>query len=249
MSRNPDAKLRDAQHRELPAIEAQGLGDILPYVVPMFAYVALSGLESYLPQANGLPIPVWYAVAYTIKLAAVVILACWYRSTWADLRPFPTAGGVLLAAAVGLLVTLVWVGLEGLYPPLPRQLSGGRVGFDPRALMPVQRWSFVGIRMLGLVVAVPLIEELFWRSFLIRWLIDPDFKRVPIGRLTPMAAVVTSVLFALIHPEWLPALLTGLAWAGLLGQTKSLSACVISHAVANLFLGVYVIVSGDWKYW
>jgi CAAX prenyl protease-like protein len=198
---------------------------------------------------NGQPSPVWYAVTYTIKLAVVIFLACWYRASWADLRPFPTRGGIILAAAVGLLVTAVWVGLDGLYPQLPRQLSGTRVGFDPHALVPFSRWSFIGIRMLGLVVVVPLIEELFWRSFLIRWLIDQDFKRVAIGRVTPVAAAATSALFALIHPEWLPALLTGLAWAGLLGQTKSLSACVISHAVANFFLGVYVVVSGDWKYW
>ncbi len=67
--------------------------------------------------------------------------------------------------------------------------------------------------------------------------------------MTPLAAGVTSVLFALAHPEWLPALLTGLLWAWLLWQTRSLSTCLISHAVANLALGIYVITTGDWKYW
>ena len=90
------------------------------------------------------------------------------------------------------------------------------------ALEPGPRWAFIVVRMLGLVVLVPLIEELFWRSFLIRWLIDPDFQKVPIGRVTPMAAAVTSVVFALVHPEWLPALLTGALWAWLLWQTRSL---------------------------
>ena len=64
-----------------------------------------------------------------------------------------------------------------------------------------------------------------------------------------MAAAVTSVMFALVHPEWLPALLTGALWAWLLWQTRSLAACVVSHATANLALGVYVIATGDWKYW
>ena len=104
------------------------------------------------------------------------------------------------------------------------------------------------VRMLGLVVLVPLIEELFWRSFLMRWLIDPDFRKVAIGRVTPLAGIATSVMFALVHPEWLPALITGLLWAWLLWWTRSLTACVVSHAVAN-FAGVYVIVSGEWKYW
>ncbi len=109
--------------------------------------------------------------------------------------------------------------------------------------------AFVAVRLLGLVVLVPLIEELFWRSFLMRWVIDQDFARVPIGRVTPLAAGVTSVAFGLAHPEWLPGLITGLAWAWLVWRTKSLSACVVSHAVANLALGLYVIATGDWKYW
>ena len=98
-------------------------------------------------------------------------------------------------------------------------------------------------------MVVPVIEELFWRSFLIRWIIDNDFLRVPIGKVTPLAAAVTSVLFALAHPEWLPALLTGALWAWLSGGRKSLSACAISHATANLALGVYVITTHDWKFW
>src|SRR5262249_61453435 len=99
-----------------------------------------------------------------------------------------------------------------------------------------------------LVAVVPVVGELFWRSFLVRWLVDPDFQRVPIGKVTPLAVGITSVAFAVAHPEWLPALLTGLAWAGLLAWTRSLSACVISHAVANLALGVYVVTTGDWKF-
>jgi CAAX prenyl protease-like protein len=105
--------------------------------------------------------------------------------------------------------------------------------------------------MLGLVLIVPLFEELFWRSFVVRWIIEPDqFREVPIGRITPVAAAITAALFAVEHPaEWLPALLTGGLWAGLLWQTKSVSACFVSHAVANLGLGVYVLTTGAWKFW
>jgi CAAX prenyl protease-like protein len=100
-----------------------------------------------------------------------------------------------------------------------------------------------------LVVLVPLIEELFWRSFLMRWIIDQEFTRVPVGKVTPLAAGVTAVLFASAHPEWLPALLTGLAWAWLLAWSKSLSACVVSHMTTNLALGIYVLSTGAWRFW
>ena len=223
--------------------------DILPYVVPMFVYVALSSLEGYLPKVDKQPSPTWYPLAYAAKFVIVGLLAWWYRSTWKDFRPFPGAGSLVLAALTGLVVTGLWVGLDGFYPALPF-LSSQRVGFDPTRLAPGPRWGFLLVRMLGLVALVPLIEELFWRSFLIRWLIDPDdFQRVPIGRVTSFAAGGTAVLFALAHPEWLPGLITGLLWAWLLWQTKSLSACLISHAVSNLALGIYVMATGDWKYW
>jgi CAAX prenyl protease-like protein len=221
--------------------------DVFPYLVPIFAYVALSALENYLPRAGGAPSPVWYPIAYTAKLVVVSFLAWWYRSTWRDLRPAPSYRTLGLAVITGLLVCAIWIGLDGRYPMF--RFLGTRVGFGADALEPVARWAFIAFRMLGLVLLVPLIEELFWRSFLMRWLIDPDFFKVPVGQVTPMAAVTTSALFALAHPEWLPALLTGLIWAWLLWRTRSLAACAFSHATANLALGIYVIVTGDWKFW
>jgi CAAX prenyl protease-like protein len=217
-------------------------GEILPYAAPMFAFLVLTSLEGSLPGG-----PASYPVAYAIKVAIVAAVAWFYRSAWSDLRPVPSPGKLALAVLVGLVVFALWVGLEGLYPAL--NFLGKRSAFDPWVFAPGWKWAFIGVRFLGLVLLVPIIEELFWRSFLIRWLIDSDFKKVPIGRVTPLAAGVTSVVFALSHPEWLPALLTGLLWAWLLWQTKSLSACVASHAVANLALGVYVVATGDWKYW
>jgi CAAX prenyl protease-like protein len=230
-----------------PSLAAESM-DILPYVVPMFAYVALGGLESYLPQVDKQPSPFWYPIAYAMRVVIVGWLAWRFRETWKDLKPMPGIGCLVLAVLTGGLVIILWVGLDGHYPPLPF-LNQPRSAFDPGRLSTASRWGFIVVRMLGLVVLVPLIEELFWRSFLIRWLIDQNFRRVPIGHVTPMTGFVTAALFALAHPEWLPAFLTGLLWAWLLWQTKSLSACVVSHAFANLALGTYVIATGDWKYW
>jgi CAAX prenyl protease-like protein len=145
------------------------------------------------------------------------------------------------------VVAVLWVGLDGHYPTLP--FLGTRAAFDPHVLSPLGCWAFIAVRLMGMAVLVPLIEELFWRSFVMRWVSNADFDHVPVGHVTLAAAIVTSVCFGLEHPEWLPGVLTGLIWAGLLWRTKSVSACVISHAVANLSLGLYVIATGNWKFW
>ncbi|AMV37211.1 CAAX prenyl protease-related protein [Planctomyces sp. SH-PL62] len=216
--------------------------DFLPYIAPMFAYVALSSLEGYLPS------PGWYPAAYAAKAAVVAAIMWYFRSTWSDLRPAPRILDVVLATAVGLVVFALWIGLDGRYPDLPF-MGGARQAFDPEVLSPAGRMAFVAVRLAGLVLLVPVFEELFWRSFLIRWLIDQEFWKVPIGRVTWTAALISSGAFALAHPEWLPALLTGLIWAGLLAYSHSISACVISHVVANLALGIYVIATRSWKFW
>jgi CAAX prenyl protease-like protein len=220
---------------------AAGSLGMLPYIAPMLTFLVLTNMEGYLPGQS------WYPLAYTMKVLIVALVAWCYRSTWSDLRPLPQGIFLLLATMVGLVVFVFWVRLEGWYPAL--DYLGKRTGFDPSTLDPRWKWPFVAVRFTGLVVLVPLIEELFWRSFLVRWLINPDFWKVPIGQMTPLAAGVTSVLFGLSHPEWLPALLTGLLWAWLLWQTKSVTACVLSHSVANLAMGLHVLLTGDWKYW
>lgn len=219
----------------------------LPYILPMGAFLALTALESYLPRPSATVISPWYPLAYTVKVAIVAAVACLYRSTWRDLRPVPSAATLAVSSVLGLAITGVWVALDGWYPALPFQ--GHREAFDPSTLSAVGRWAFIAVRLVGLAVLVPLIEELFWRSFLMRWVIDSRFEHIPIGQVTPAAAAVTSVCFALEHPEWLPGLITGLAWAELLRRTRSVSACLVSHAVANLALGLHVIISQNWKFW
>lgn len=233
-----------------PATAAPAAVPLWPYLAPMVAFLGLTSLEGYLPKgAGGATHPVWYPTFYAVKIAVVVALLVVGRKVWsADLRLRPSAAAITMAIGLGLLVTAWWVGLERV--PYPRMGMGGdRQAFDPAAIAVPGRFAFLAVRLFGLVLLVPLFEELFWRSFLMRWIIDQDIARVPVGKVTLTAAGVTSALFALAHPEWLPALLTGLAWASLLWKTRSLWACVISHAVANLALGAYVLATGEYQLW
>lgn len=258
--------MNEKMQAEAPTTVGAGLlasNPWLPYVAPMAAYLLLTSAESFLPQGpEGSAHPTWYPVAYGVK-AAVLLAVMWLcRSTWADLRIGPERRiDWVIAAVLGLAVAVVWVGAERLVeaavsasglalPSWLGGLSGRRMAFDPTVLSPGARIGFLGVRLVGLVLLVPVFEELFWRSFLMRFVIDPDdFRRIPIGRVTPLAVGVTSVGFAAAHPEWLPALVTGLAWAWLLGRSRSVGVCVLSHVVANMGLGAYVLTTGDYRFW
>ncbi len=241
LGETPGPAIRHASDRRWPW---------LPYVAPMATYVLLTSLEDYLPQTRpGAPTIAHYPWVYAIKLGTVMVVLGLCRATWRDLRPWPGLAASAASVAIGILVAVAWVGLDGHYPVWGT--IGTRAAYDPSMLTPGGWTAFLAVRFLGLVLVVPLFEELFWRSFVVRWLINPDhFESVPIGRITLTAAVLTAGFFALEHPaEWLPALGTGLAWAWLLHWSRSVSACVLSHAVANLCLGIYVMTTGQWKFW
>lgn len=218
-----------------------------PYAAPMVAFLVLTSLESVLAPAGDTRQADIYPWLYLGKLAIVSVVAWLCRSTWRDLLPIPNWRVLAIAALVGLLVAYLWVLLDPITPRFAL-LGGTRSGFDPTQLGREGEALFLIARFAGLVLLVPLIEELFWRSFLVRWVINAEFEKVSIGKVTVVSAAATSCLFALAHPEWLAALITGYFWVGLLWWSKSISACVVSHMVANLALGGYVLTSGRWEF-
>ena len=112
------------------------------------------------------------------------------------------------------------------------------------------RAAFLAVRFFGLVVIVPIIEETFYRGFLLRYVTDlDDFRRAQTGTFSLGALGINVALFAFSHPEWLAAAIFALAMCGLLARTKNLFACIVAHAVTNLLLGLYVIHYGAWQYW
>ncbi len=149
----------------------------LPYVMPMAVFLILTALEGQIPSKDGQIDAFWYPIGYAVKVAVVSVVMWLCRSTWKDLRPWPGVPAMAVAVGIGLLVLVLWVGLDSYYPRFVVQ--GSRSAFDPGRLSDSGRWAFLAVRFFGLVALVPLIEELFWRSFLIRYIINPDFWTVP----------------------------------------------------------------------
>ena len=93
------------------------------------------------------------------------------------------------------------------------------------------------------------MEELFWRSFLMRWLESARFETVDPRRIGIKAIVLSTFVFTLAHTLWLAAIVAGLAYALLYRSSGKLWCAVIAHAVTNGLLGIWVVQTGQWQFW
>ena len=140
---------------------------------------------------------------------------------------------------------MIWIGIDPYYPKF------GKAGvFDPATIQSVgQRNVFFAFRVFGAVIVVPVMEELFWRAFLIRWLVNEDFKGVAIGTFSWLSFGITVALFGAEHYQWLVGLICGALYNWLYYKRKDVFACVVAHAVSNAALAAWVLARGDWKFW
>lgn len=228
------------------SVEAEKRNDIepawLPYAGPTALFLIVSYFESVFPK--------WYPWIYALKVAIVALSLVVFRSTLRDIQP--DARVVLPGVLVGLLIFAIWIPIDKLTASLHLPV-GSRAAYNPFTAIsnPSSRMVFIAVRLLGLSILIPIVEELFWRSFLLRFLSlpDGDFRRAPMGVFTWVAFWIVAVVFALAHPEWLSALICAIAYGLLLKQTRSLFATVVAHATTNLALGIYILVFHVWSYW
>jgi hypothetical protein len=189
-----------------------------------------------------------YLWLYPVKVALVSALLAVFWPRYVELREkiARNAHEFGLIVLVGLLTYLAWVRMDW---PWALQGDGTASGYDPFRAGKELGVILAGIRLVGAAVIVPLMEELFWRSFLIRYLISSKFESVPVGAVTPFSFVATVVLFGLEHDLWLAGMVAGAAYTGLLVYTKRLWPCILAHALTNFALGIHVLMTHEWKWW
>lgn len=216
---------------------------IAPFLVFMGLLAGVDLLDHFL-EGEG---PFWisqpkYWIYPLQTLLCGALLWLWRRDyrLKAPSRPGWTS---LIAAAVFLL----WISPQTFFSS-PQRLEG----FDPTVFDAVSaRLATLALRLLRLVVVVPLLEEIFWRGFLLRYLVRPDFGNVPFGTFTWPSFLGVTAAFGLAHwgPDFLPALITGALYNLVAYRTGNLSSCVLAHALTNLFLGVYILATRQWGFW
>ncbi len=152
------------------------------------------------------------------------------------------------AVAAGLVVLAVWIGIDGFYPKMgkvdaewnPFHFFGQSSGVA---------WLVVGARLVGSTLVVPPLEEVFYRSFVYRYLINADFLSVPLGQFRPVPFVVTSLMFGFEHSQWLAGIFCGLVFQFLVWKKARLGDAMAAHAITNLLLGVWVLTRDAWSFW
>lgn len=209
----------------------------LPWVLPFAVFVGLLAAAP-VAQHAGVDPRDWYAVR--TGLALLVLGVLWQRC--ADLHRPPDWRGVALGVAGGVVVLVLWLALDRDWASL------GAPQASPFAAADTARWQFAA-RIAGAVIVAPLAEELFFRSFLMRWLVRPDFATVDPRAVDRRAFLIQAALFASMHSLIVAGFAAGLVYGWLYRLTGNLWTGVLAHATTNALLAAWVLTQGAWHLW
>ena len=236
-------------HYEPKPPQARAHRDDVAYIAPMLVFLVFTWLGTN-ETAKKL-VPHAYEISYVVKTVVVAALLVMLRRHYTKVRWNYWWLGVI----VGVIGIFQWVPMQlwlqnnfGFFkPPGPGEV------FNPYRDIASgdARLAFLGVRVVGAVLLVPIMEELFWRDYLWRQILAPnDFKLASVGEWGVTPFLVVSAAFAFVHGNWW---LTSIVWALMIGAllvyTRSLGACVVAHAVTNLLLAAYVLRTQDWAFW
>lgn len=211
------------------------LKDYSPYLVPFLLFAVLTYLLPYIGISK------FYI--YPAKILIVFLTIIFF---WSIIKKEIRFKFDYLAFSGGIFVFFVWIAFEGFYP-----IIGNDDFFNPFAVKEkiIIVYAWILIRIIGASFVVPIVEELFWRSFATRVLIDPDIKKIPFASFSWFSFFVVSIAFGFEHYRWLPGIIAGMIYCLLYYRTKNLFSPIISHGTTNLMLGIYVIVTGQFEFW
>lgn len=206
-------------------------------VAPFALYLALTFAQGKFGEAS----LYWGYALKTILAGALVLSLRKYvpEMRWSFSLP---------AALVGVLVLVIWVGIDPYYPAIGRTGPG----WNPHSFFgqgSPWAWFFIGLRILGSGFVVPMLEEVFYRSFMTRYWTSAEFTKVPLDRRDYRAAGITALAFGFAHSEWLAGILCGVLYQWLVWRKGKLGEAMTAHAITNILLGIWIAWKGDWRFW
>jgi CAAX prenyl protease-like protein len=206
-------------------------------VAPFLIFLALTFCQGKFGAASAY----WF---YLAKTLAGVWLIWEMRPVVAEMRwAFSWE-----AVVVGVGIFVAWVGLDRFYPKF---YAGGATG-NPNDCFGQNSplaWFFIAVHILGMSLVVPPLEEVFYRSFIYRYIANQNFLSVPLNRFLPWPFLATAAIFGFSHNEWLAGILCGAAYQWLVLRKNRLGDAMTAHAITNFLLGVWIVWQGAWNFW
>ncbi|HAF01935.1 MAG TPA: CAAX prenyl protease-related protein [Methylophilaceae bacterium] len=213
-------------------------------LLPFAAYILFLALND--PLISALEwLHLDHRLAYLLRIVVVAGLLMYFWRDYIELKIKPVTVDFVYAGVAGCIVFIIWIF------PYPDWLGGSdALGFNPNEnaeQLSALIWS--SIRLMGAALVVPIMEELFWRSFIMRWFDRPDFLSLSPERISGYAYLGSACLFAAEHHLWLAGFFAGLIYGELYKNYKNLWIPIFAHAVTNSLLGIWVLSTGSWNYW
>jgi exosortase E/protease (VPEID-CTERM system) len=199
------------------------------YLVPFIALMLTSMLMAA-AAPNDRPL-------YALKVAAVGLALWVYRDVYRRLTWRLSAEALIAGLAVGV----AWIVTD------PQSENGAFLGEWISQLGLPKAFAWLAMRLIGTALLVPMAEELAFRGFLYRWLIDRRFETVAYGTLSLFALVASSLLFGALHERWLAASLSGIVFALVMWRTRRMGDPIVAHAIANGLIFAWAVGSGQWS--
>ena len=219
-------------------------------IAPFFIFLALT----YCQGKFGTTSAYWFYLAKTFVGAWLV---------W-EMWPFVLEMRWALsweAIVVGIGIFAVWVGISGEWTTqnslwnklgLTHSQTGPLKSWNPNESFGENSplaWLFILTRIVGSTLVVPPLEEVFYRSFLYRYITRPNFISVPFNRFFPWPFVATAAVFGFSHNEWLAGVLCGAAYQWLVIRKNRLGDAMTAHAITNFLLGLWIVCRSAWHFW
>lgn len=169
-----------------------------------------------------LTIDISFASPYRAIALALVLGVFWrnYRRLVCTKDP--------MATFVGLLVGVLWVAAQPTGQDSAWPVVGALPDLDPGA-----QAAWLLLSAAGFMVLVPIVEELFFRGYLL----DRLTLEGPTGRI--FAVLASSAPFALLHDRWLEAWLAGIAFSLVMMRKNRLGDAILAHMAANSFIAIW----------
>jgi CAAX prenyl protease-like protein len=222
-----------------------GFSRSLPFALFIFLLAVELSWTSLQPMIQGLQ-SLDKRWLYGIKSGLAALALIWLWARFEELKTLPRQlGGWVMAIITGVGIFVLWINLTQSWALLGEMGKG----FDPHHADGQMDWLLAGIRLAGSALVVPIMEELFWRSFIMRWIDKPDFLLLDPRKVSHRSLLISSALFALEHTQWFAGFLAGFAYGWLYRKTGKLWLPILAHAITNAMLGLWVLNTGNWRFW